>query len=420
MAVKKRKNNSPIAVIGAGPAGLLAAITAAESGKHVVLYNKNPEPGKKISAIPPDEFFFSEKLPTRKLASSFSGRGDFVTPIFKAFGHAELTKFFKKLNINIEPDQAGRLRADGLTGRQLGLTLLDEALKRGVEYKKSSRVTDVLLNHGKISGVQVNSSPQPAAAVILAPGSISAPKHGATTDGYEISKRLGHRVVEPKPALLDFVINEKYGKILSGTTVEEINISIFFNGRQAKSEIGDIKFTPYGVSGPVILNHSAEIIEQLNSTPVEIRLDFMPDEPRELFETWLIKNFMSRRHLQVGQFLSRYFEDQTAKAIEAESRVKLDKSIAHITNLERKSLVHAIKDFRLTIKGPRPFNYTRGVLGGVATDEIDPATCESKIIKSLYFAGDVLDVLGPWGGYNMQFAFSSGFVAGNAVGTAAR
>ena len=415
MAVKKRKNDSPIAVVGAGPAGLLAAITAAENDTHVVLYNKNPEAGKKISAIPDDEFFISEKQPTRKLASRFAGRSGFVTPIFKTYGHGELTKFLKKLKIQLETDQAGRLHANGYSGKQLGQVLLNEAIERGVEYKKSSRVMDIILDGDKITGIRVNDSPQPARAVILAPGSISAPRHGATTDGYEISKRLGHRVIDPKPALLDFVINEKYGKILNGTTIEGINISIFFNGRQAKSEVGDIKFTPYGVSGPVILNHSAEIIEQLNHTPVEIRLDFMPDEPREQFETWLIKNFMSRRHLQVGQFLSRYFEDPTARAIEAESRVKLDKSIAHITNLERKSLIHAIKDFRLSVKGPRPFNYTRGVLGGVATDEIEPATCESKIVKSLYFAGDVIDVLGPWGGYNMQFAFSSGYVAGQAA-----
>jgi predicted flavoprotein YhiN len=153
----------------------------------------------------------------------------------------------------------------------------------------------------------------------------------------------------------------------------------------------------------------------MKESSVEVRLDFMPDKPREKFESWLIKEISSRRQIQISQFLSQFFAEAVIRAIGLESRIKLDKSIAHITTLERKSLVHAIKDFRLTIKSHKPFNNTRGVIGGVSTDEIDPKSCESKLVKSLYFAGDIIDVLGPYGGYNMQFAFSSGYVAGRAA-----
>ncbi len=418
--VPSRKSNAilPIAVIGGGPSGLMAAITAASSersGRPVILFNKNPNPGKKISAIPPDEFFFSEKLPAKKMAARFGNKSDFVAPIFKSFGYGDLVKMFKRMKMPLEADQAGHFRANGLAARELMQVFLEKAVKRGVQYKKSSRITDIYLNRKKLGGIMVNNTRLPVSAVILSTGSFSSPKYGATRDGYEISKRLGHRINELKPALIDFITCEKYGRILAGEYIENINISIFFNGKPIHTEMGAVKFTANGISGPVILNHSAEIIEKLAEKPVSIRLDFIPDQPRESFETWLVQQFISRRHVQVGQFLSRYFNENIIRAIEAESRVKLEKSISHITNLERKSLIHAIKDFRLTIKAPKPFNNTRGVQGGVSIDDINPKTCESRIVKSLYFAGDVIDVLGPWGGYNMQFAFSSGYVAGKAA-----
>jgi len=415
MSVKKSKSILPLVIIGGGPAGLFAAIAASEKNDNIVLLNKNPETGKKIASVPLDDFFFSEKLPAKKMAAGFGDKSEFVTPIFKAFGHLELRKIFRKMDLTLETDSFGRFKANGMAGEGLSQVLLKEAINRGIQYRKSSRVTDIHVDGGKVSGVIVNNSLISAKAVILATGSFSSPKFGATKDGYVIAKNLGHRVTELKPALVDLITREKYGSVMAGEIINDLKISIYYNGKQAYSEIGTIKFTPTGVSGPTILNRSAEIIENLADKTVELRLDFMPDQPRESYEAWLIKEFMTRHQIPVEKFLSRYFEDNVIKAIVLESRIKLDRSVAHITTLERKSLIHAIKDFRLTIKSHKPFNNTRGVLGGVSTDDINPKTCESKIVKSLYFAGDVIDVLGPYGGYNMQFAFSSGFVAGKAA-----
>jgi predicted Rossmann fold flavoprotein len=415
MPLRKNKNGLPIIVIGCGPAGISAALAASESANKVMLLNKNPWPGKKVAAIPPDELIFAEKLTPKKLSDQFKDKSSFVAPSFKSFGYPDLVKLFKKYDLVLEADEAGHFRADGLPAKNLINTFLDEAIKKGVEYRKSSRVINVLAENGEVTGIVVNDFIIPASAVILATGSISSPKYGATRDGYLISEKLGHRVIQPRPALVDLIPNEKYGKLLDGQTFDDIMINIFFNGKSAHSEIGEIKFNSDAISGSTILNHSAEIVEKLAEGDIEIRLDFMPDQPRETFETWLIKQFVSRRQATIGRLLNRYLSEHICKAVEAESRVKLEKSIAHITNLERKSLTRAIKDFRLTVKKPKPFNYTRGVLGGVSVEDINPQTCESKIIKSLYFAGDIIDVLGPWGGYNMLFAFSSGHVAGKAA-----
>lgn len=276
--------NTSLTIIGAGPSGLIAALAASEKYKDVVLFNKNPQPGKKISAIPPDDFFFSENLSPKKMASMFGAKSDFVSHIFKSFCHAELAKLFRHANIMIEPDSFGRFKANGLAGDSLSRLLLDEILKRGVKYYKSSRVTDVVIENNQITAVMVNSSLFPASAVILATGSFSSPKYGATRDGYAIARKLGHTVIDIKPALVDLVTEEKYGKTLAGEIIDDIKISIFYNGKQAHSDIGKIKFTPTGISGPFILNHSAEMIEKLDSGSVEVRLDFMPDENRETFE----------------------------------------------------------------------------------------------------------------------------------------
>ncbi len=404
-----------IVIVGGGPSGLLAAIAASEKSDKVILFNKNPEPGKKISAIPQEDFFFSEKMPATQMASRFGEKADFVRAVLKMFSQNDLVKLFSKIGLNLDPDETGHYRANGMSGRGLSQILLEEATKRGVIYKKSSRVTDIVRENGGLSGVMVNGSLFPASRVILATGSFSSPKYGATRDGYTISEQLGHQVTDIKPALVDLKTNEKYGKELAGEIIDDIRISVFADHKLLQSEIGAIKFTPLGVSGPIILNQSAEIIEQMKNHDIEIRLDFMPDEPRETFETWFVKEVISRKHVLIGQLLDRYFNANVIKAIQLESRIKLDKSVMHISHLERKSLIHAIKDFRLTIKGHKPFNSTRGVRGGVVTEEIDPKTMQSKKVKELYFAGDVIDVLGPYGGYNMQFAFSSGYVAGKSA-----
>lgn len=404
-----------LVIVGGGPSGLLAAIGASERSNDIFLINKNPNPGKKIAAIPFEDFYFSEKLPPQKMAAQFGDKADFVIPIFKSFDYNELVKLFKQFDLSLEADSFGHFRANGLAGTDLSQILLKEAIIRGVKIKRSCRVTDILTENSHVTGVVANSSLFPATKVILATGSFSSPRFGATKDGYEISRRLGHQIIDLKPALVDLITVEKYGKVLGGRAMDNVSVGIYLNNKLIHSETGTIKFTTIGVSGPVVLNNSADIIEMLSQGNVEIRFDFMPDRPRESFDAWMFKQFNSSNHMQVGELLTRHFSENVVKAIELESRIKLEKSVLHITRLERKSLIHAIKDFRLTIKGPKPFNNTRGVLGGVSTDDIDPETMQSKKIKSLFFAGDVIDVLGPYGGFNMQFAFSSGYLAGKSA-----
>ncbi|NLI15564.1 MAG: aminoacetone oxidase family FAD-binding enzyme [candidate division Zixibacteria bacterium] len=404
-----------IAVVGGGPAGVMAAIAALEESKRVIVYNKNPWPGKKISAIPPEEFIISEKISPAKMALQFGEKAKFVNPILKAFTYSDLMSFFKRIGFDIKADLNGHFRANGYPIGDIIDAVRARARELGVEYMKSARITDIVVERKRVSGVVVNGSKRPAAAVILATGSISSPKYGATADGYEIARRLGHNIREIRPAMVDLIPDGRYNQILAGGKYSNIKVTIQIDGKSIYSEISEIKFTQSSISGPAILNHSAEILEKLPNSKVELNLDLLPQMDKEQLNEQFAQALVKRDIVSLGEFLAGQIGEKMTQAIIKFTHIDPTKSLMRISNLERKALILAIKDFHIGIKGAKPFNYARGVKGGIDTDFIDPETGQSKIIKGLYFAGAVMDVLGPWGGYNMQFAFSSGYVAGKAA-----
>lgn len=417
--VVKSVNNggkiSPIAVVGGGPAGVMAAIAALEESKRVIVYNKNPWPGKKIAAIPPEEFIISEKLPPNRMATQFGDKAKFVGPALKTFTYSDLMAFFKRVGFDIKADPNGHFRANGYPIGDLIDAVRAKARELGVEYMKSARITNVLVERKRVVGISVNGSDRPAAAVILATGSISSPKYGATMDGYEIARRLGHDIREIRPAMVDLIPDSKYLKILAGDKYSNIKVTIQIDGKSIYSEIGEIKFTATSITGPAVLNHSSEILEKLPNSNIELNLDLLPNLDKDQLNDRFAQALTKREIVSLGEFLASQIGEKMTRAINQFTYIDLAKPLMRISKLERKALILAIKDFHIGIKGSKPFNYTRGVKGGIDTDSIDPETGQSKIIKGLYFAGAVMDVLGPWGGFNMQFAFSSGYLAGKAA-----
>lgn len=396
---------------------MLAAATAAESAP-VTLFNKNPWPGKKVAAIPPDEFIFTEKLPPARMAARFGDKSAFVEPFLKNFSYADLVKFLKKIGFTLKPDEYGHFHSNGYKPNAIINALSEKAIKSGAKIIKSARVTDLVIEKGSVKGVVINGGTHPASAVILATGSFSSPKFGSTQDGYEIARKAGHTVNAIKPAMVDLLIKEKAFRFMAGVSMNDIGLTIFADDKPIFDGRGAVKFTNYGISGPLILDNSAEVIEYLSKGKVELALDFVPDFSRERIDGKLIEAQLSNARLKVNECLNEFVDRQTAMAIGKLCNIDVEKSLLRLTNLERKALIVALKDFRLTVSGSRPFNYTRGVKGGVSVDEINPLGGESKLVKNLFFAGAVMDVLGPWGGFNMQFAFSSGYVAGKAAATA--
>jgi predicted Rossmann fold flavoprotein len=414
---KKLDKKHPIIVVGGGPSGMTAAQTAVKYYKNVVLFDKNPEPGKKLLSIPPQRMYVSEELPLEKTAKAFGAKENFIKPALKAFGWKDLAAHLAAMDIKIAANGTSHLAVPAEIAGEVPYHLKDSAAAAGVTIKKSSKVSDVIIAGDRAAGVIVNSIEYPAAGVIIACGSAASPSKGATTDGYEFAKRAGHTIIPIRPALVGLETVEKYGKLFADSEFTDCRIDIYKNLDLQFSDRGDLTFTTYGLAGDLIFTHSARIIEILGwgkekLNKVEVHIDMVPDIGKKEIAGWLAQRIEATPKITVGALFENNIPAKIRSVMSKIIRIHSDKPVANLSVLERKSLMLWIKDFHVTIKRPRPFNETMGVLGGVSTDEIEPETMRSRKIGNVYFAGEVMDLLGPWGGFNLQMAFSTGYLAG--------
>jgi predicted Rossmann fold flavoprotein len=409
---KRVKKKLPIAVIGGGPAGMTAAETAVKKYSNVVLYDKNPVPGKKLSSIESESILIGEKLSAERTAEAFGPKGRFIMPALRSFGWKEIADHLERIKIPVGLNGKNQLTISSENSSSISRLLKESAESSGVVIKKSSRVTDIEISEGAIKGIVVNGVTHPVAAVIVASGSYSSPNRGSTQDGYEIARKAGHEIVPIRPAMVGFETVEKYGKILADVRVRDCRIDVYLDEKLQFTDRGALTFTRYGLEGDLILNHSPRIIDLLEKGQVEVHIDLMPDMSKIKVERILGQGFESSNRTTVWQILTKYIPDGMLDVMHKMIRIHSRRPAVHLSGLERKTLAIWLKEFVFTIKRCRPFNETKGVLGGVSLDDIDPETMRSKKIKNLYFAGDVLDLLGPWGGYNIEKAFATGYLAG--------
>jgi predicted Rossmann fold flavoprotein len=414
---KKPDSTHPIIIIGGGPAGMTAAQIAAGHFDNVVLFDKNPEPGKKLRSLASETIYVSENLSCEKAAQAFGDNEKFILPAFQAFGFRELKEHLAAMNIKVTPNGNNHVMVLPEATFDMPARLRAAAEAAGVAIKKSSKVTDILFSKGQATAVVINSVEHPASAVIMACGSVASPARGATDDGYEFARKAGHTITPVRPALVGLETVEKYGKSLADTQFDDCRIQVTRDDESLITDRGSLKFTSYGIEGDLVLTHSARIIELLardkgQQHRVEIHIDMIPEMKKKDLEGWMAQQTADNPKITVGSLFEDHIPDRLRGVMGKIVRIHSDKPVSNLSYLERKMLLLWVKDFRVTISRPRPFNETRGVVGGVSTAEIDPQTMRSAKIKNLYFAGEVLDLPGPWGGYNFQMAFSTGFLAG--------
>jgi predicted Rossmann fold flavoprotein len=415
--VKLADKKHPIVVVGGGPSGMTAAQTAVRHFDKVILFDKNPEPGKKLQSLPPRSLYISEELTPDKIAKAFGQKEDFVKPALKLFGWKELAAHLAAMGIKISSNGTSHLVVPPEIAVDISSRLKGAAEAAGVIVKKSSKVSNIVFNKDLATAVVVNSIEYPISSIIVACGSVASPGRGATADGYEFARKAGHTIVPIKPALVGLEIEEKFGKILADAEFSNCGIDVYCNGSLKFSDCGNLKFTSYGIEGDLVLTHSAKIIDLLASNKgqerkVEIHIDMIPEISKKDLEIWLNQQIEQSHKATVGTIFEKYIPLKLRNAMAKIMRIHSDKPAANLSYLERKSLLLWVKDFHVIVKRARPFNETMGVLGGVSTDEIERDSMRSGKIKNLYFAGEVLDLLGPWGGFNIQMAFSTGYLAG--------
>ncbi|OGC96012.1 MAG: hypothetical protein A2W25_09735 [candidate division Zixibacteria bacterium RBG_16_53_22] len=404
-------------MIGGGPAGMTAAQTAAEHCDNIILFDKNPEPGKKLRSLSSGPLFISENLPDDKLARAFGDKEKFILPALNAFGLEDLSRHLAAMGIKLTPNGSSHLVVVPDVAPDLPTRLGRAAEAAGAVIRKSSKVSDIVFGKNLVTAVVVNSVEYPVSSVIIACGSVASPARGATGDGYQFARKAGHTVTQILPAMVGLETMERYGKSLAESEFPDCKIQVTCDDEPQFSDRGSLKFTSYGIEGDLVFTHSARIIGLLGREDgkqhrVEFHIDMMPDIKKKDLDTWFTQQVANSPKITVGALLRDYIPERLRAVMSKVVRIHSDKPVANLSYLERKLLLMWVKDFHLTIRRPRPFNETRAVLGGVATEEIDPETMRSKKVRNLYFAGEVLDLLGPWGGYNFQMAFSTGYLAG--------
>ncbi len=417
-------------VVGGGPAGILACISAAKSGDKVILIEKMNNLGRKLLITGKGRCNITSGLPMDEFVKSIPGNGMFLYSSFHNFTNQDIVKMLEKKGLKTKQERGNRIFPITDRAQDVLNVLLDYLKELKVEIRTSSKVKDILVNTEKfpyVTGVIIEKNGKEeelmSDKVILATGGKSYPVTGSTGDGYKLLEKLGHTIIEPRPSLIPLVIYEqKKCQKMQGLSLKNVKISVIdaSKNKQIYEDFGEMMWTHFGVSGPIILSASCHIlryknIEQLlKERKIKLKVDLKPALTEEKLDERIERDFKKSRNKQLKNSLFELLPQKIIPVILEESKIDTKKAVNSITREERKTLVKLIKSFEITIYGFRPIEEAIITAGGVNVKEINPKTMESKLVKGLFVAGELLDVDGYTGGFNLQIAYSTGYTAGKS------
>ena len=402
-----------VIVIGAGAAGMMAAIQAAKNGANVLLLEKTKQVGKKLSITGKGRCNITNAADIPEIIKNIPGNGKFLNSVLRAFNSTDVTNFFEELGVKTKVERGNRVFPMSDKASEVVEALINKMLSLGVEIQTNTKVTDIIATTDKIVGVEIKNKIEPADAVILAVGGASYPATGSTGDGFDIAKKLGHTVTKILPALVPLETEETFVKDLQGLSLRNVKVTLLADDKRITEEFGEMLFTHFGVSGPIILTLSRKAAFLLDEGKfVELSINLKPALTPEQVAARILRDFEKYKRKSIRNGLVELLPNALIPVILDLAYIDEDKHIDSITQAERKRLIETLRDFRLTIKKTRPIAEAIVTAGGVSVKEINPKTMESKLIKGLFFAGEVIDIDGFTGGFNLQAAFSMGYAAG--------
>ncbi len=404
-----------VIIIGAGAAGLLAAGRAAERGLDVLLLEKNDRAGKKLRITGKGRCNITNDTDIEGLIQNIPGNGNFLYSSFYTFSNEDLMNFLRSEGLEIKTERGGRVFPASDNAKDVITLLVRYVKKNGAEIRYDSSVESIEVSGGSVSGVRLkNGDFIEGSSVVLATGGASYPVTGSTGDGYRIARQLGHSMTELKPSLVPLLAAEKWVGALQGLSLKNISITILDKKRKKIYEdFGEMLFTHFGVSGPVILSASRHIM-QYSYRDVYLSIDLKPALSEETLDARIQRDFEKYSRKQFKNSLDDLLPQKLIPVIIELSGIHEDKPVNQITKAERRKLVELLKGLTLEICGSRPISEAIVTAGGISTDEINPSTMESKLVNGLFFAGEVIDVDGYTGGFNLTIAFSTGYLAGSS------
>ena len=409
---------SNVIVVGGGAAGMMAAIFAARNGQNVTLLEKNEKLGKKIFITGKGRCNITNASEIEDLFSAVISNPKFLYSGFYSFTNDQVIHFFEELGVATKIERGNRVFPVSDHSSDVIAALAREMQHLKVKVQLHCEVKELLINNEReIKGVRLaNGKKMTADAVVVATGGISYPSTGSTGDGYRFARNCGHKVTELFPSLVPMEVKEWYAKELQGLSLKNIEIHITDGKKKLYDEFGEMLFTHYGVTGPVILSASSIVGKTLEKKELVLHIYINPALTEEQLDKRLLREFEANHNKQFKNAIDSLLPAKLRPVIIELSGIEEEKKVHEITKEERLNLLRLIKDFHMTLTGLRGYNEAIITKGGISVKEIDPGTMESKLIKNLYFAGEVLDLDAVTGGYNLQIAWSTGYLAGISAG----
>ena len=414
-----------VIVIGGGPAGMMAAITAKENKNDVLIIEKNNQLGKKLLITGKGRCNITSSLEMEDFIKNTPGNGMFLYSAYQQYTNKDIIHFLKQQGLEVKEERGNRIFP--VTDKSVDvLKCFTKKIKElDIEIKYNTRVVEILTEmiDGKntVIGVRTEKETIKANKVILATGGKSYPLTGSTGDGYQLVEKLGHSITSIKPSLVPLEAYEKAEcKELQGLSLRNVEIKLIDieKNKQIYEDFGEMIFTHFGVSGPTILSSSAHLVRYKNidslfhEKKIILKIDLKPALDEKKLNERILRDFAEVKNKQFKNSLDKLLPQKLIPVIITKSKINPNKKVNEITKKEREQLIKEIKEFEITIKGFRPIEEAIITSGGINIKEINPKTMESKKVKGLYLAGEIIDVDSYTGGFNLQIAYSTGYVAG--------
>ena len=417
-----------VVVIGGGPAGMMAAITSAKQGNNVILLEKMKTCGRKLLITGKGRCNITSSLPMDKFIENIPENGKFLYSAFKNFTNQDIIMMLKNNNVLVKEERGNRIFPVSDKSMDVLKAFENEMKKNNVKIYTETEVEEIQTENGsvcKVIYINKNSHKEEISAdkVILATGGKSYPLTGSTGDGYKIAKKLGHNVTKINGSLVPLISKNADLQLcqeMQGLSLRNISMKIVDTEKNKKiyEDFGELLFTHFGVSGPTVLSSSAHILryknveELLQKGKIKLQIDLKPALNEEKLNLRLLLDFEKFKNKQIINSLYELLPRKIIEPVIRKAKIKNEKRINEITKKEREDLVHVVKCFEITISGFRPIDEAIITRGGINIKEINPKTMESKLVKGLYFAGEIIDVDAYTGGFNLQIAYSTGYTAG--------
>ena len=407
---------SRLLVIGGGPAGLMAAGQAALAGASVLVLEKMHRPGRKLAITGKGRCNLTNVAPLTDFLAHFGPTGPFLRQAFHRFFTPELLAFFEELGLATVIERGGRVFPASGKAPEVVAALDGWRRRLGVRLRTDAPVERLLVADGRLAGVVCRGETLFCDAVVLAAGGSSYPLTGSTGDGCRLAAGVGHRIVAERPALVPLVTAGDLAGRLAGLQLRNTLVRLFVDGKKKSEAFGELACTDFGLSGPVILTLSGRVVDALRAGgTVELELDLKPALDEKKLDARLLRDFADRHAEPVVSVLRGLLPRELVEVALEQAGLAAEQPAGTVRAAERKRLRHWLKHFRLAVSGHRPLAEAIVTAGGVDTREVDPRTMGSRLVDGLFFAGEVLDLQADTGGYNLQAAFSTGWLAGRAA-----